>query len=75
MTGPRAYFKRKTYKKNKGKTPAENQPPLFDPAVLIASEGRKYCQNYDALSPTCVQCAENREGPYRAGCFKRGANL
>lgn len=40
--------------------------------VLFACGGNDYCQNYDGGNVTCINCCENNEGPYRAGCFKRG---
>lgn len=49
-------------KKKKIKTPSR--------AELFAIEGNEYCANYDAGNVTCVNCCQNREGPYRAGCFK-----
>lgn len=63
MTGTRIRFAKK-------KKPASGSA-LFSPQELIACEGRAYCQNYDAGNITCVRCAENREGPFRAGCFVR----
>ena len=44
----------------------KEQPVLFD------CGGNDYCKNYDAGNITCIHCCENNEGPYRAGCFKRG---
>lgn len=65
MTGPSIRFPRKKSKKQKA------SGGLFSEAEMRAYSGNNYCQNYDAYNPTCVQCAENGEGPFRAGCFKR----
>lgn len=59
MTGPSFRFKKS--RKKRINTP-----------VLLSIEGNNYCQHYDAGNTTCIQCCENNEGPYRAGCFKRG---
>ena len=40
-------------------------------AVLFAIEGNGYCKNYQADNMTCVNCAQNHEGPWRAGSFRR----
>ena len=65
MAGPSIRFPRKKSKKQK------SSGGLFSEAEMRAYSGNNYCQNYDAYNPTCVQCAENGEGPFRAGCFKR----
>lgn len=59
MTG--ASFRFKTSRKKK-----KAEPLLFE------IEGNSYCKNYEAGNVTCINCCENNEGPYRAGCFKRG---
>lgn len=44
---------------------------ILPEAVLFEIEGNEYCKNYQADNMTCVNCAQNREGPFRAGCFSR----
>lgn len=39
--------------------------------VLFELEGNEYCKNYQADNVTCVNCAQNHEGPWRAGCYRR----
>ena len=38
---------------------------------LTEKIGRMYCLNFNKDDLTCINCEENNEGPYRAGCFKR----
>lgn len=60
--------KRKT-KEGKKRIEVLDQPTLFQ------LEGHRYCENYNDVNPTCLQCTQNHEGPWRAGCFKRGPKL
>ena len=39
--------------------------------VLFEIEGNDYCKNYQADNVTCINCAQNHEGPWRAGCYRR----